>query len=273
MRKRGLLWFSSLLVLAGCIGLAVYGGAIAGVLEVLTWRLMQPPAPPDPIPPALADIVWVSLSMIAVVAGMVVSAIAVTLRSRECAISGVGLLLYVIACVVLHVAAFVGIEAVYTARGTFAFMALSTEPPRVEFVEAAVLASRGGLATAGMILVVAPVLMLLAAALGFRALPDLPSARRSLFIYLGPVLIGTVLCVLAGSLGMNARDLQAMLEGAEFAPNPATLADRMAAIFNSAFLLWGGLAGLGILQVLAGLLAYALDSRRETPVPPSEEKD
>ena len=95
--KRLLRLLGPVVALTGSLGLVMYGRAMIGVFEVL----MVGSLGPAPLPAALEELEWVTMSARHGVGGLVISCVATVMRDSGRAVSSIGRLLYTVAGVSL----------------------------------------------------------------------------------------------------------------------------------------------------------------------------
>lgn len=105
-----------------------------------------------------------------------------------------------------------------------------------------------------VILVVSEAVLLVAGSVGFQAGPSQTTGRSAGFgvvFTIGPVLVGVVLLLLIMSVWFNGNALGIMITETTVTLKPAELAAHLAGILNKSLFVFGGLAALGLLQLLA----------------------
>jgi hypothetical protein len=96
---------------------------------------------------------------------------------------------------------------------------------------------------------------------GFQASSSQTAGRvaaLSVVFAMGSVLVGVVLLLLIISVWFNGNALGMMITETSVTPKPVELAKHLAGILNKSLFLFGGLATLGLLQLLASIFAPSM---------------
>ena len=164
--KRLLLLLGPVVALIGSLGLVMFGSALVGVFDVLTFRIVDPPDPP---PAVLVDLQWAVMSAMALVGGLVISCVATVMRDSGQTISTIGRLLYTGAGVSLIVGAMPLAWVIMGAKGSFRIIATSPTAPTAESVQEMIQSVEPTMTIGFTMLVVPAVLLLVGGSPGFPA--------------------------------------------------------------------------------------------------------
>ena len=251
--KRLLLLLGPVVALIGSWGLVMFGSALVGVFDVLTFRIVDPPDPP---PAVLVELRWAVMSAMALVVGLVISCVATVMRDSGQTISTIGRLLYTGAGVSLIVGAMPLAWVIMGAKGSFRIIATSPTAPTAESVQEMIQSVEPTMTIGFTMLVVPAVLLLVGGSPGFPASSSQTTGKRaplSVVFAIGSVLVGVVLLLLIGSVWLNGNALGMMITEVSVTPKAAELAAHLAGILNKSLFVFGGLATLGLLQLLASI--------------------
>jgi hypothetical protein len=256
--KRLLLLLGAVVALIGTMGLAMFGGAIVGVFEVLIFSSVDPPDPP---PAALAELQWAVMSAMALVVGLATSCVATVMKGNGQVTSTIGRLLYIGAGVSLVIGAASlagGIMSVQDSFRTIAISASRTNPESIrDVIQSAELAMTIGYAMS----VFSTVLLLVAGSAEFQARrpqADETRAGLSVAVAIGSVLLGVVLSLFLFSIWLSGNAIGVMIAETSVVPKPAELAEHLAVILSRSLFVFGGLATLGLLQLAASIIAPSM---------------
>lgn len=259
--KRSLLVVGPIFSIAGAVGLILFGSAIVGVLDgVLTYRVVNPP---EPLSASLGELGWAAFSGIALALGLVISCVGTTKRDSQTAISPAGKILQVLAGVLLLIGTMPVLWGVLGAKRGFFIIATSAMTPKPENVQEMVGAAAPMLTIGSVILLIGSVVLLVAGQLRTRTKPPQTIGTHSVFGVLaasGSVLLGVVSSFLFLSIWGHGSALEAILGVTEITPKPSELAQYLSGILNKSLLAFIGVGCLGIMHILAAVLAPAAES-------------
>ena len=257
--KRLLLWLGPVVALIGSLGLVMFGSALVGVFfDVLTFRIVDPPDPP---PAVLVELQWAVMSAMTLVIGLVISCVATVMWDSGQTVSTIGRLLYTGAGMSLIVGAMPLAWVIMGAKGSFRIIATSPTGLTAESIQDMIQSVEPTMTIGFAILVVAAVLLLVGGLAGFQASSSQTAGKRAplaVVFAIGSVLVGVVLLLLIGSVWLNGNALGMMITEVSVTPKPAELAAHLTAILNKSLFLFGGLATLGLLQLLASIFAPSM---------------
>lgn len=231
----------------------MFGSAVVGVFDVLTFRIVDPPDPP---PAALAELHWAVMSVLALVVGLVISCVASVMRHSEQSISTIGKLLYTGAGVSLIVGAMPLAWGVIGAKGSFRIIATSASSPTIESVQGMMRSAEPQMTIEYGMFVLSAVMLLAAGLTGLQARPSQASDPRTpirAVVAIGSALVGVILILLMISIWFNGNALRVMMTDTSLTPKPAELAAHLSGILNKSLIVFVGLGVLGLLQLLASL--------------------
>jgi len=185
----------------GSFGLVMFGSALVGVfLDVLNFRVVDPPAPP---PQTLTELQSAVVSALALVVGLVITCVAMVIRGSGQTISTMGRLFYSGAGVSLIVGAVALAWSIKSARQTFGIIASSASSPTIESVQGMMRSAEPQM-TIGFGMFVLSAVMLLAAGLaGLQTRPSQASEPRtpiSAIVTLASVSVSVILILLMISI-------------------------------------------------------------------------
>jgi len=144
------------------------------------------------------------------------------------------------------------------AKGSFRIIATSPTAPTAESVQDMIQSVEPTMTIGFTILVVAAVLLLVGGLAGFQASSSQTTGKRAplgVVFAIGPVLVGVVLLLLIISVWFNGNALGTMITVTSVTPSAAKLAAHLAGILNKSLFVFGGVATLGLLQLLASIFA------------------
>ncbi len=257
--KRLLLLLGPVVALTGSLGLVMYGRAMIGVFEVLTVGSLGP----APLPAALAELQWAMMSAMTLVIGLVISCVATVMRNSGRTISTIGRLLYTVAGVSLIIGAMPLAWAIMGAKDSFRILATAQSSPKFENLQEMILSAESAMTIGYAVFVLSAVLLIVAGSAGFQATPSQANDRQSplsVNFAIGSVLVGGVLLLLMISVRFNGNALGMMITETSVTPNPSELAAHLTGILNKSLFVFGGLATLGLLQLLASIFAPSAGS-------------
>jgi hypothetical protein len=257
--KRLLLLLGPVVALTGSLGLVMYGRAMIGVFEVLTVGSLGP----APLPAALAELQWAMMSAMTLVTGLVISCVATVMRNSGHTISKIGRLLYTVAGVSLIIGAMPLAWAIMGAKDSFRILATAQTSPKFEMLQEMILSAESAMTIGYAVFVLSAVLLIVAGSTGFQATPSQANDRQSplsVAFAIGSVLVGGVLLLLMMFVWFNGNALGMMITETSVTPTPAELAAHLTGILNKSLFVFGGLATLGLLQLLASIFAPSAGS-------------
>ena len=262
--KRLLRLLGPVVALTGSLGLVMYGRAMIGVFEVL----MVGSLGPAPLPAALAELQWAMMSAMTLVIGLVISCVATVMRDSGQTISTIGRLLYTVAGVSLIIGAMPLAWGIMVAKVSFRIIATAPTTPKPESIQEMILSAEPAMTIGCAVFVLSAVLLIVAGSAGFQATPSQVNDRQSplsVVFGTGSVLVGGVLLLLLMFVWSNGNALETMFREASVGVKPADVAQHLSSILNKSLFVFGGVATLGLLQLLASIFAPSagLDSGSE----------
>jgi hypothetical protein len=256
--KRLLLLLGPMVALMGSLGLVVSGSAVVGVLELLTYGNVDPTTPP----PALPELQWAVLSAIALVVGLVISCLATVMRNSGHTISMIGRLLYTVAGVLLITGAMPSASGIMSVKAVFRILAYASTTPQPESMQVLMLYAESAMTIGCAVFALSAVLLIVAGTAGFQATPSQVNDRQSplsVVFGTGAVLVGGIVLLLLMFVWSNGNALETMVTQAlskgSVGVQPSELASHLSGILNKSLFVFGGVATLGLLQLLASIFA------------------
>ena len=183
------------------------------------------------------------------------------MRNSGHTISTIGRLLYTVAGVSLIIGAMPLAWGIMGAKASFRILA--TAQPKPESLQEMILSNESTMTIGYAVFVLSAVLLIVAGSAGFQATPSQVNDRQSplsVVFGTGSVLVGGVLLLLIISVRFNGNALGMMITETSVTPQPAELAAHLAGILNKSLFVFGGLATLGLLQLLASIFAPSAGS-------------
>lgn len=262
---RLLLLLGPVVALFGSLGLVVSGSAVVGVFELLTYGNVDPSAHP---PAGLRELQWAVISAMALVVGLVISCLATVMRNSGHTISMIGRLLYTVAGVLLITGAMPSAWGIMSVKAIFRILATSPTSPKPESIQAVMLSAEPAMTIGCAVFALSAVLLIVAGAAGFQATPSQVNDRQSplrVVFGTGSVLVGGIVFLLLMFIWSNGNALETMVREASVGVKPADVAQHFSGILNKSLFVFGGVAMLGLLQLLASIFAPSagLDSGSE----------
>ncbi len=256
LMKRLLLLLSSLVAVAGALGLVVFGGSIVGVFDgVMTHRIVDPP---EPLPDSLAELGATALSGVAIALGLAVSCVATAMRFGQRTISVPGKALLAVAGVLILLGTMPLWWALSGAKADFRAIAASAGAPKPETTRAMAQEAAFPLAAGYAVWVVAAALSLAGGQVGSRAKPSPATGTRSVLAALaalGGVGLGVAASVLFLGIWLHGAALEGMLAGSVATPKPAELARNLAGVLDRARLAFLLVGCQGVMQAVAAVFS------------------
>ena len=256
--KRLLLLLGPMVALMGSLGLVVSGSAVVGVLELLPYGNVDPTTPP----PALPELQWAVLSAIALVVGLVISCLATVMRNSGHTISMIGRLLYTVAGVLLITGAMPSASGIMSVKAVFRILAYASTTPQPESMQVLMLYAESAMTIGCAVFALSAVLLIVAGTAGFQATPSQVNDRQSplsVVFGTGAVLVGGIVLLLLMFVWSNGNALETMVTQAlskgSVGVQPSELASHLSGILNKSLFVFGGVATLGLLQLLASIFA------------------
>ena len=258
--KRFLLLLGPVVAFTGSLGLVMFGSAVIGVFEVLTVRSL--------VPAALTELQWAMMSAMTLVIGLVISCIATVMRNSGHAISTIGRLLYTVAGVSLIIGAMPLAWGIMGAKASFSILATAKTSPKPESLLEMILSAESAMTIGYAVFVLSAVLLIVAGSAGFQATPSQVNDRQSplrVVFGTGSVLVGGIVLLLLMFVWSNGNALETMFREASVGVKPADVAQHLSGILDKSLFVFGGVATLGLLQLLASIFAPSagLDSGSE----------
>ena len=260
--KRLLLLLGPVVALIGSLGLVMFGSAVVGVFELLTLRKVDPTAPLPEFAP-LPELQWAVISAIALVVGLVISCLATVMRNSGHTISTIGRLLYTVAGVSLIIGAMPLAWGIMGAKASFSILATAKTSPKPESLLEMILSAESAMTIGYAVFVLSAVLLIVAGSAGFQATPSQVNDRQSplsVVFGTGSVLVGGILLLLLMFVWSNGNALDTMVTEASVIAKPSELASHLLGILNKSLFVFGGVATLGLLQLLASIFAPSAGS-------------
>jgi hypothetical protein len=263
--KRLLLLLGPVVALLGSLGLVMSGSAVVGVFELLTFRNIDPAAPP---PTALPELQWAVISAMALVVGLVISCLATVMRNSGHTISMIGRLLYTVAGVLLITGAMPSAWGIMSVKAIFRILATSPTSPKLESIQAVMLSAEPAMTIGCAIFALSAVLLIVAGTAGFQATPSQVNGSQSplrVVFGTGSVIVGGIVLLLLMFIWSNGNALETLAREASVGVRLADVAQHFSGILNKSLFVFGGVATLGLLQLLASIFAPSagLDSGSE----------
>ena len=256
--KRLLLLLGPVVALIGTMGLAMFGGAIVGVFDVLVLSSVNPSDPP---PAALAELQWAVMSAMALVVGLVASCVAAVMKDTGQVISTTGRVLYIGAGASLVIGAAPLAWGIMGLQGSFRIIATSASGTKPESIREVIQSAELAMTIGYAILVFSAVLLLVAGSAGFQAGRPQADGKRtglSVAVAMGSVLLGVVLSLVLFSIWLSGNAIEVMIAETSIALKPAELAEHLSVILSRSLFIFGGLATLGLLQLAASIIAPSM---------------
>ncbi|MDE0864054.1 MAG: hypothetical protein OSA98_09720 [Rubripirellula sp.] len=250
--KRVLLFIGPLLSLLGSLGFFMFGNALVGVFEVLTFRMEDPS-----LPSTLAEFHWAVVSASALVMGLVILSAAFVIRDSGRSISWIGRMMYVGAGLLLMIGAVFLIWSTMHAKSSFVEIATSSVSPTIESVREMIQSVDPIMTVGSALLGLSTLVLVVAGLVGFQTNSSNEDVRRgslSNVFAMVSILIGGILLLLILSLRLNGNEIETLITESSVIFKPADLGMILTGIVNKSLLVFGGLAMMGGVQVLNGLL-------------------
>lgn len=231
--------------LVGAVGIATYGGAVAGSLDVLV--ISDESRHSD----ALASLPAAMISSMALVLGLVVARVAAT-RLGGRSTTG-GLLLAVAASLLLVAGGCLSAWSIGQALLGVMVMSQSESAPKPEDVELVVRYAEPFRIVGASLMTLSAVLSLVAGLLGFRERPVTADASGGVrWVCVGA---GVILVCLAAWAWRHGSALQGLM-AADVYPRPNETVADVRGILGTAWFVFAGIGVLGLLDVAAELVAF-----------------
>jgi hypothetical protein len=253
--KRLLLLLGPVVALIGSLGLVMSGSAVVGVFELVTFRNVDPTA-------ALPELQWAVISAIVLVVGLVISCLATVMRNSGHTISMIGRLLYTVAGVLLITGAMPSAWGIMSVKASFRILATAPTSLKPESFQAVILSAEPAMTIGCAVFALSAVLLIVAGTAGFQATPSQVNDRQSplrVVFGTGSVLVGGIALLLLMFIWSNGNALETMvtqtLLKASAGVRPSELAPHLSGILNKSLFVFGGVATLGLLQLLASIFA------------------
>jgi hypothetical protein len=245
--KRLLLLLGPVVALLGSLGLVMSGSAVVGVFELLTFRNIDPAA---------------------LVVGLVISCLATVMRNSGHTISMIGRLLYTVAGVLLITGAMPSAWGIMSVKAIFRILATSPTSPKLESIQAVMLSAEPAMTIGCAIFALSAVLLIVAGTAGFQATPSQVNGSQSplrVVFGTGSVIVGGIVLLLLMFIWSNGNALETLAREASVGVRLADVAQHFSGILNKSLFVFGGVATLGLLQLLASIFAPSagLDSGSE----------
>jgi hypothetical protein len=214
------------------------------------------------VPAALAELQWAMMSAMTLVIGLVISCIATVMRNSGHTISTIGRLLYTVAGVLLITGAMPSAWGIMSVKASFRILATAPTSLKPESFQAVILSAEPAMTIGCAVFALSAVLLIVAGTAGFQATPSQVNDRQSplsVVFGTGSVLVGGVLLLLLMFVWSNGNALETMvtqtLLKASAGVKPSELAPHLSGILNKSLFVFGGVATLGLLQLLASIFA------------------
>lgn len=240
--------------LVGSVGLAMYGAAVAGSLDVFVVDDESRHSA------AMASLPATMLSIIALVVGLVVARVA-SLRLGSRSTTG-GLLLAAAAGLLLVAGGCLcGWSISWALRG-FMLMAESETTPKPEQVDLVIRTAEPSRVVGIVLVILSAVLSLAAGLLGFREKPATAVSKGDAFgglVRWVSIGAGAMLVCLAVWAWHHGSAIQGLL-AEDVLPKPYEFATHVKAILDESLLVFAGIGVLGLFGLVADLLAFSRGS-------------
>lgn len=263
--KRLLLLLGSAIALIGSLGLVLFGSAIVGVFKLIALPAFdgQSADPAASLRPA-------AFSGIALAIGLVISCCATVMGDSKQTISRLGKVLCLVAGGLLFVGTVPSLWAIRGAWQSFRVLATSAEATLDSEIVAEMIGSTAPAIAIGCgIFAVAAVVLLVAGLVGFQAKSAEGTGTNRLLGFLiltGSVLLAIIVSLLLIRIWVHGSRLELLISetsgwtsypplSAVLNPDPQIMGENLSGVLLKSFLVFVGLALLGIMQVLAAIAA------------------
>jgi hypothetical protein len=263
--KRLLLVLGPVLSIAGAVGLIAFGDAFVTILDgVLTYRIVDPP---EPLPASFAEVKWAAFSGMALTLGLVISCIGMVIHDSQRTISVAGKILASVGGVLLVFGIMPLLWGILGAKGALTVIATSASAPKPEELQEMLQATAPMLLIGSAILLLGTVVLLVAGLVGLQPKSPPNSSQGSVtrvIVTLGCLLFGVVLSLLFFGVWLHGTALGEMFTDITLTPKPTEIAGHLMGIFYKSMFAFIGVGCLGIMHILAAVLAPAAESDAAT---------
>ncbi|PQO31513.1 hypothetical protein C5Y97_19010 [Blastopirellula marina] len=263
-----MLLLGPLLALGGSIGLLLHGSAILEVLLVLTYRMGTPTTSLESL---LQNVQLVILFFYLLMVGLILSIVALSFPGQPQYATAWGKLLGCLAALTLIGGGYLSGTSVMQIQKTLEAIATNEIVPKQVDLERTVATTSSELAQGTIVYLVACVILLLVGLIGFRQgdAMRLSSGTRIVVSLLLVTVVAIGIVGASGYLWYNVDQVMYVVTDINSIPEPQDILSKLVASFQADVVLHGGISGLGLVCLLAYLLAPRY---RKTETKPSADE-
>lgn len=260
-RGRCLLLLGGVLLLGAGIGLSVFIVATVWSFEVLTWRIGEPP------PASLDQLVYVAGLAGLFALGWIVACVGISSPGTGSTVTIVGRILYAAAGLMAIASSLPLIYGTMAMRHMFMILAMSESTPKIEEVELTISHCSWYPVLGFAIAAVAALFVLFAGVAGLRTADAQhgtgPAPTRSMIMISVTALFAVLFAVLFILISRHGAALEFLIAAPSQTPKASELAEHLMGILNKSLYAHLTLLLLGIVQILAAVLAPAASSEKK----------